>query len=410
MGSLQRLCALIRLAAMRIKGRVTSGNSRQLLSSIFGVAIAVMLMTTVGGVAIGLASQSAIQGDDVDYWIVPEANTASSIAVSVDGPQLGGTHNAAARLSSDSRIDYATPVLLRVVKMSVSGSNTSEYVIAAGVIPAEESREILGVPTGSLTPGDPHYENGSYNGAWTGEIAASDAAASLLNASAGDEVTTPRQQPNQRLRIVNVSSGGYTTGGGPLPVVLLHQSELQSMTGATNGDPADQILVSTNDPSVQTYIENVYPGTNVVQKSGVSGEELSTSSLPVAIGLTAVLAAVVIGTLFVATMMGLELHADRKQLAVLAAMGYRERSRAFLVIAETFLLTFTGAALGVVLGLGGIELANNLAEQYLGVGSIAVFDPLLIGAAGVVAVLIAAFASIYPVWLTRHSEILEVLG
>lgn len=410
MASLRRLLGLVRIAGARIVGRIASGNARQLFSSVVGVAVAVMLMTTVGGVAIGLSSQSAIQGEGVDYWIVPEASTASSVAVSVDGPQLGGTHETAARLTADDRVDHATPVLLRVLEMEAAGSNASEYVIAAGVVPGEQSGAILGVPTASLTPGDPYYANGSYQGTWTGEVAASDAAASLLDASSGDDIVLPRRETNRSLRIVNVSSGSYTTGAGPLPVVVLHQSELQTLVGATSGDPADQILVSTDDASVRSDIERIYPATNVVRKSGVSGDELSTSSLPVAIGLTAVLAAVVIGTLFVATMMGLDLHADRKQLAVLAAVGYRERSRALLVVAETFILTVSGTVIGVGLGFGGIALMNRLAKQYLGVDSIAIFDPILIGAAGVVTVLIATLASIYPVWLTRRADVLEVLG
>jgi putative ABC transport system permease protein len=410
MGRRQRYGGLLRLAVGRIAGRVRRGDARQLFVSVLGVAVAIMLMVTVGGVAIGLASQSAIQGENVDYWIVPEGTTATSIAVSVGGPQLGGTHAAAARLNDHEQIEYATPVLLRVIQLRAPASDSTEYVIAVGVIPDDQPRSILGVSTGGLTPGDPHYANGSYEGPWTGEVVASDAAATLLDLEAGQDVSLPSRQTNRTLRVTNVSAGGEQTGMGPLPVVVLHQSELQSLTGATSGDPADQILVSTNSPNVRPTIENLYPRTTVVQKSGFSGQDLSTSSLPVAIALTAVLTAVVVGTLFVATMMGLELHADRRQLAVLAAIGYRTRSRAFLVVVETFVLTFLGAALGTGLGVGGIYLTNRLADSYLGVDSVAVFDPLLVAAAAVVAAVIAAFASIYPVWLTRRADVLEVLG
>ena len=410
MGRRQRYAGLLRLAVGRIVGRFTRGEGKQLALSIFGVAIAIMVMVTVGGVAVGLASQSAIQGEDVDYWIVPEERTASSIAVSVEGTQLGGTHAAAARLDNVPAIDYATPVLLRVVQIRAPATNTSEYIIAAGVIPDGTDRDILGVSTGALTQGDPYYANGTYDGEWTGEVVASDAAAELLAVETGDEVTLPRQQANRSMRVENVSAGSYSTGAGPLPIVVVHQSELQTMTGATNGDPADQILVSTTSPGVKSQIESLYPQTTVITKSGFTGQSLSTSSLPVAIAVTAVITAVVVGTLFVATMMGLELHANRKRLAVLTAIGYPTRSRALLVIAETFILTLCGTALGIFLGVGGIELTNRLAAQYLGVQSVATFDPRLVLAAGVVAIVIAAAASIYPVWLTRRADVLEVLG
>ncbi|RLM84002.1 ABC transporter permease [Halobellus sp. Atlit-38R] len=410
MGRWHRYTGLVRLAIGRISGRFARGEGKQLAVSIFGVAIAIMVMVTVGGVAIGLASQSAIQGEDVDYWVVPEDRTATSIAVSVEGTQLGGTHDVAAQLNQNPQVSYATPVLLRVIQVRAPASNTSEYVLAAGVIPNGADRDILGVSTASLTPGDPYYANGTYSGEWTGEVVASDAAADLLALDTEDSVTLPRKKFNRSLRVVNVSTGSYSTGTGPLPIVILHQSELQAITGATSGDPADQILVSTTNSGVKSQIEELYPQTTVVTKSGFAGQSVSTSSLPVAIAVTALLTAVVVGTLFVATMMGLELHADRKRLAVLTAVGYQTSSRALLVVAETFVLTLLGTGAGILLGIGGISVTNQLAARYLGVQSVATFDPRLLLAAGVVALVIAAAASIYPVWLTRRADVLEVLG
>ncbi|QCC47230.1 ABC transporter permease [Halobellus limi] len=410
MGSRHRYAGLLGVALGRLAGRFRRGEGKQLAVSVLGVAIAIMVMVTVGGVALGLASQSAIQGDDVDYWIVPEDRTASSIAVSVDGPQLGGTHDVTARLNRNPQVEYATPVLLRVVQLRAPASDTSEFVLVAGVIPDGGDREVLGVSTAALTPGDPYYANGTYDGEWTGEVVASGPAAELLALEGGDPLATPRQGSNRSLHVENVSTGSYNTGAGPLPIVVVHQSELQAITGATAGDPADQILVSTTSAGVRSELEALYPQSSVITKSGFAEQSVSTSSLPVAVALTAVLTAVVVGTLFVATMMGLELHADRRRLAVLAAIGYRTRSQAFLVVAETFILTLCGTVVGIALGVGGIAATNALATRYLGVQSVAVFDPILVGAAGAVAVLIAAAASIYPVWLTRRTDVLEVLG
>jgi putative ABC transport system permease protein len=410
MGRRHRFAGLVRLAIGRVVGRFRRGDARQVLVSVLGVAVAIALVVTVGGVAVGLASQSAIQGEDIDYWVVPEGSTASTVAVSAGGPQLGGTHAVTERLAATDGVEYATPVLLRVVSVRAPASNASEYLLAAGVIPGDDAQRVLGVPTGDLAPGDPHFAGGDYDGPWTGELVASDAAATLLDLEAGETVTLPRQRTNRTFRVANVTAGDYGTGAGPLPVVVVHLSELQAVTGATSGDPADQILVSTDSPDVRPTIERIYPQTTVVQKSGISGQQLSTSSLPLAVSLTAVLAAVVVGTLFVATMMGLELHAARRELAVLAAIGYRTRSRALVVVVETFAMTFLGAALGTGLGVAGIALTNRVGARVFGVDSVAVFDPVLVGAAAVVATLIAALASVYPVWLTRRTDVLEVLG
>jgi putative ABC transport system permease protein len=410
MGRRHRLLGLVRVAVARLLGRLAGGDSRQVLTSLVGVAVAIALMTTVGGVAVGLASQSAIQGEGVDYWVVPEASTASSVAVSVDGPKLGGTHDVATRLSRDDRVDYATPVLLRVLQVHNAASNTTEYVLVAGVVPDERGRPVLGVPTDALEPGDPYYADGAYDGPWTGEVVASDAAAQVLNASTGDELSLQRRDAPGTLSVVNVSAGSYTTGAGPIPVVVMHLGELQAVSGATGSDQADQILVSTDDPSVRSDVESLYPETTVVQQNGFSGRQVSLSSLPMAIGVTAVIAAVVIGTLFVATMMGLEVHAERADLAVLSAVGFGERSRSLVVVVETLSLTVLGSVLGLAAGVGGIHLTNLLAGRYLGVDDVAAFDPLLVVTAAVVAVVIGLLASVYPVWLSRRTDVLEVLG
>lgn len=410
MGSRHRIVGLARVAVARVVGRATGGRSRQLVSSVLGVALAIALMTTVSGIALGLASQSAIQSEDVDYWVVPEGSSASSIAVSVGGPKLGDTHDAAARLRADERVDYATPVLLRVLRVENADSGTTEYVLGVGVVSDGADRDVMGVSTASLTPGDPHYDGGGYNGTWTGEVVLSDAGAELLNASEGDSLAPADERAgDRRFAVTTVAEGDYATGTGPLPIAVFQLSELQSVSGTADADQADQILVSTNAPGVREDIETLYPHTTVVERTGVSSQQLSSSNLPLAVALTALLAALTIGTLFVATMMGLELNASRESLAVLAAVGFSQRARAFVLIVETITVAIVGALAGILLGFGGIELVNALSNRYLGVSETAVFHPGLIAYGLCVAVVIGLLASIYPVVLSRRTSPLDAL-
>ncbi|WP_209309608.1 FtsX-like permease family protein [Haloarcula amylovorans] len=366
-------------------------------------------MVAVSGVALGLSSQSVVESEGVDYWVVPEQSSVESLVVSTGGVQLGNVHSTSAALAQDDRVDYATPVLLKLIPVRDVTTGERSYVLTVGVIPAPET-SVLGFPSGDLTPGDPHYANGSYAGPWTGEAIVNDAAATLTNASNGDELTVARGSTNRSFNVTNVTTGGTQTAGGTVPMMVVHLSELQSITGAANGDAADQLLVSTNDPSVRSLIEGRYPKTTVVTRSGLSAQELSTSNLPLAIATAALLSTVVIGVLFLTTLIGLDVGADREQLGTLAAIGFASRSRSLLVAAETVLLSLLGGVVGVGIGFLGILGVNALGTAVYGVTVVAVFDPLL----GVYALGVAAFigliGAIYPVILSRRTSALEVLS
>jgi putative ABC transport system permease protein len=126
-------------------------------------------------------------------------------------------------------------------------------------------------------------------------------------------------------------------------------------------------------------------------------------------GVAALLISLVVGVLFTATMMGLEITNDRQTLGTLTALGYSSRSLAVLVAAETVTLAVVGGVLGVGLGAVGIVAVNRLATSVFGVQSLAVFEPgLLVYGIGV-ALLIGLLATPYPIWLSRRTDPLAVI-
>jgi len=404
----RRLRSLVGLAIQRVAGRFQTAPQRVLLS-VLGVGLAVGLMVAVTGVSLGLASQSVVESDDVDYWIVPEQSNAESIAVSTGGLQLGDVHQTSAAIASDDRVDYATPVLLELVPVRDRVTGDRTYVLAVGVVPSPDTT-VLGLPAGELTPGDPYYANGSYDGRWTGEAVLNDAAATVTNASQGDQLALAATNESRSFAVANVSAGGARTAGGTVPVMLVHLSELQSLTGGESGDAADQLLVSTNDRSVRSALAGQYPRTTVVTRSGLSAQQVSTSNLPLAIAVAALVAAVVVGVLFVTTLMGLEVSADRRQLGTLAAIGLSTRSRSVLIASETVVVSLAGGVVGIGVGLLGIVGANALAATAVGVDAVAVFDLSLVGYALCVALGIGLVGAVYPVLLSRRTDVLEVLS
>ena len=400
--------SLFGLGVTQTVGRLRTGESRRLLLSVCGVALAVALMISVTGVAVNLAGGSTIQGDDVDYWIVPDGGSVSSVAVSVEGPQLGAVHETTARLQADERVTFATPVELQILQIDTG--TTREYVLAAGVIPPESGESLLGLPTDHLTPGDPHYADGGYTGPWTGEAIVSNAAAEVVGLEEGDTIRPARAGPNQTFTTTTIADGDISGGVGPIPVLVVHTSELQRLTNTASQDSADQILVSTNDPTVKPTLKAAYPETQVLTRAGLGGEDLSTSSLPVAVAVAALIATVAIGTLFVATLVGLETIAAREMIAVQGALGLSTSSQMIIVFAQTLTIAGLGGLVGTLGGLAGLQVLNVGATIFGSVSQIAAFHPGLLAYGPGVALVIGVLATPYPAWIAARTDHLEVLS
>ena len=125
--------------------------------------------------------------------------------------------------------------------------------------------------------------------------------------------------------------------------------------------------------------------------------------------LAATLVAGSIGIAFVATMMGLELTAGRKELAVLSAVGFSERARALVVVSETVTVAILGGILGVGLGVLTTLGVNAGIASALGVSSLATITPALVVYALLAAVAVGICAAPYPLYLTMRTNTLEEL-
>jgi putative ABC transport system permease protein len=300
-------------------------------------------------------------------------------------------------------------VLLEFVGLVNPSASVGEYVLVIGVVPSEAPYEVAGISTGELTAGDPHYANGSYDGDPTNEVVLSESAADLLNASERDDLRLrTRDVQTQQMTVVDVN-GTSASGVGSVPIAVVHLSELQSITGMTEGDQSNQFLVITNDPSVRSDLEGVYPNTDVIARNDVGLNRRGGDELALAVVVAAFVTAVGVGALTVATMMGLEVTNDRRRLALLAAVGYTRRSRAILVLVEVLTVALLGGILGVLLGFAGIETTNQIAASFVGDAPPARFHPLLVPYGIGLAVVIGVVASLYPIYLSYRSRPMAVI-
>ncbi|MFC7197233.1 FtsX-like permease family protein [Halosimplex aquaticum] len=156
-------------------------------------------------------------------------------------------------------------------------------------------------------------------------------------------------------------------------------------------------------------LQGIYPRTTVVERNGLAAQQVSTSNLPLAIAVSAVVTAVVVGVLFVTTLMGLEVTADREHLGTLTAIGVSRRSQSIVVAVETVTVAVVGGIGGLLVGLVVILGINAAGREFLGLDPIATFDPLLVGYAMVIALVIGLVGAVYPVLLSRRTDALEVI-
>jgi len=365
----------------------------------------------VTGVSLGLADEERVGTEEVDYRIVPEGG-ANSAVTAVEAPQLGGVHPVAERLRARPDVAYATPVLVEYVRVPVDSGNADtgddsavESVLMIGVVP-DADRQLVGLSTAGLTPGDPYYANGSYDGSRTGETVISTSAAETLGVGRGDSISPAGTDRSFRTVAVRRPTA---VGLGQLPVAIVHLSELQAVSGATASDSANQLLVdASGDPDgLKQDLAGVYPRTEVLERGAVFGSG-SRSELSTAMGVSALLVSVAIGTLFVVTTMGFEVASQARTRAVLAAMGVSRRSRAVLVALGALAVAVAGGIVGVVLWLLGTVGLNAAGRFVLGV-PVARLHPVLAVYGLAVAVLVGLLAIPYLLVVSRRTTSLEVL-
>ncbi len=359
--------------------------------SVLGVAVAIALLVMVTGLGIGLATETTVYDDDIDYWIVPAGEGDRSPLVATGSPQFGDVHERNADIAALEGVDSTTPILTEVAQ--VEHGSHSEFILVIGVIGSPGVDSVAGVDSQPLTADDPYH----HGDGWTGEIVLSGGAGSLLEASSGDSVTV---SGNESFVVTAVDDGEASMG--EVPTALVQLSELQTLTGADGSDQADQFVVGTNDPAVADELETVYEESSVLSRGELTASQTLDSDLPLALALTAFIISLVIGTLFVVTTSGLEIVADRTQLATMSAIGLSTRSQVTLTIVQTLSTTVLGGIVGSLLGLAGILAINEGIGRVLTVDSVALFHPLL-GVYGVAVALIIGLLSLpYLFVMTRR--------
>ncbi|NGM70881.1 ABC transporter permease [Natronolimnobius sp. AArcel1] len=403
--------ALIGFSLSRLWSRATRTRSGRIAATTAAVALTITLLIVLTGIALALADGGVVSENDATAELEPKGSESVSAVDGVEGPRLGETNERAATISDEDGVDHASPVLVEPVRLE-NGDGDPQTILMVGVVPDGEPRTVAGLPTDGLEAGDSHYDNGSYTGAPQEEILLSTAAADRLEAADGDELSVAGGEaalPSDMDPAVTVS--GVETAGSDgeneAPIALVHLSELQHVSGASDDELADSVLVWGDADAAETAGETAYPNAEIDSPDGVALGSLFDDGLALATGVLALVASIAICASFVATTMGMTVDEDRQTLAVLESVGFPTLSRLVVVALSTLATTAVGALIGVGLGMGAIHVVNAAASATIAPGAVAVVHPLFIPYGIGVALLAGLVAVPYPLAVASRTSVLE---
>jgi putative ABC transport system permease protein len=392
---------LLELAVAIVRTQTVTASGRT-LATICVVALTVANLLLVTGVALALADDRP--DHDADLRIVPDDADVHASVAGVESSRLGESEDRAATIAERDGVTHATPVLTEPIRVDHPAAERSTHLLLVGVVPGEEPTTVAGLPTGGLES-DAEADDDP-----TGEIVLSGAAADALEADAEDELALEGEgedDDSERNQTVTAVEDRASDGDdeGP-PVALVHLADLQSLTGADESGLADEVLVWGETDAAEAGAADAYPDAGLETDSTTDVRSLFGDGLALATSALALVVALSICSLLVATTAGLRVEADRRTLATLGAIGFPTGSRLLVVAATTLGTATVGALLGLLLGVGGIAATNAIATATVAPEAVAVVHPLFVPYALGVALLSTLVALPYPLALAARTDAL----
>ncbi len=377
--------------------------------SAIAIAVAMTILMTSAGLGLE-AGTSALYVQEVDYWIVPRGSGVTDLITNSEQTMLGGVHRATEIILVYPDVNGASPVLTRVLYASdVGGAKSAEdtegvgggmggrsvkAILGIGVIPG--NIDVAPVSSGGFTPGDPGDTN---------EAVINEKTARLLGVRTGDMIYTGESQASlQPFKVVNVVTlPEYSLS----PVIVLHLSELQEITGNQDGDRANEIIVSGGD---KEFLESVYPGEMVLSNTELTAHNIYSDKRILATTIAVVSVSVVICILFVSTTMIMSVNEKQREFAVMRAIGISDSTIIGIVLWESVILSLAGGCIGALLSVGGRVLAGEIGQHLYETQVPMVMPPMLLVGGVCVAVVAGVLSGIFPAILSRKHDIARMEG
>lgn len=392
---------------------MTHRRGRTLLA-IVGVALAVLSITLLAGVGVGVleTGEQSFETADRDLWIDGGPARLSPAEVGGIQPTLTDAHGTAEEIGAHEDVSSAVPMGFQTVFVGTDADGEFDRRLAVGVTGGGAA---LSLQDGDGFSGaDTHYAEGTYEGPMSHEVIVDPETAELYDLEVGDTLyvggTTANARANE-FTVVGVSGTLEELTGGA--TVVLYLSELQTLTGTSGTDEATFITVAVEDgadvAAVQADLQETYPDlevrTNREQLQELLGEQL----LVIASGLTLAVLAVVGGTVLLLTLLALSIHHQRHEFAALRAIGVSRSTIATIAATQGVGYGLVGGLVGVALTPVVASLLDRLAAELTGFEGLVQVTPTILALGFGLSVVISLLAGTYAAWRIARVPALHVL-
>ena len=366
------------------------------LFTITAIGVAIALMVLLTSISLGLKENSSASGS-IDFWVLPADSDILDPILGTEQTMLGDVHSEIETLFLDPSVKGASPVLNRVVYAYTNDPNKTSVVLATGVIPG--AIDVMPAAASGFTGGDPYF----FGGGWTDEAVINRQMADLLGLDVGDrlnlDISTGIFASPKSFKVVNIID---TVDYSGIPVVVIHLSELQHITGNLEGDRADQILIE--GPDAGPLLEILYPDHLVLSGSEYTAFKIVSDKRILATAAATALVSLILGMLFIGTTMVMSVSELEGDMAVMSAIGISRISILKSVFYESLFLSAGGGLTGVLLAVVGNVFLNNMLTRVIGLNISPAIDPMLLAGGFTVSVGAGIFTGIMFVLLMKRPD------
>lgn len=407
-GAIQRLKASLGIAFAQLRRRPL-----RTVFAILGITLAVLSVTLLGGLGVGVLDFGEQQLDtaDRDLWVSAGETRLTTAQGGGFENTLFDSRSVAEDIEGYEGVRHVAPIAFDSVYVD-AGDGDFETIIATGV-PG------TGGGTVSLQEGEhldsEHYAGGSYDGEMSHEVIIDDRTAERLDVEIGDTlrigVSTMIAQDHE-FTVVGTSSTMSEMLG--TATVTLPLAEFHRVTGSVDAEPATFITVTVDDDAsvsaVEETIETNHPDLDVRTNREQIEAVLQEQMVVLVAGVMLVVLAVIAGIALTGNLLALLVHQQRRAFAALEAQGCSSRFITGTVVWQGMLLGLLGALFGIALTIPAAALANYAIATLIGFEGIVIIEPWMLVLGGTIAFVIGTVSAAVVGWRAIDHRPLEHLA
>lgn len=365
--------------------------------TIFGVAIGVFALTTMGALASSINHSVQVGLDYYSHRIVLGAAGGGSFGAAFStGPRVPSS--LAEQAAVLDGVEQAYPTIALAASEEQGGFGSFPLVLGTPPDQAAKDPSQLKVAKGRrLTSQD------------TGKVVIGATIASQKNAQVGDQIDVLGQKFEVVgiLEYINSDPDSYY-------LVNITDAKALMLQQATFTPGAGELVTNINvipKPGVDTTkladtLEQQFPGTQATPPEQIKQQIESATSVLNLIVLGSALIAVLVGSLSVINTMLVSVSERRKEIGIKRVVGARNRHLLKEVIFETGSIGLIGGLVGFAGGAGVVAFINSQAQDS---GFSLSLTPELAAAAIGFAVVLGIVAGLYPAWRAIRVKPVDVL-